>query len=142
LRIADCGLKKTFHSRHRQFAIRFGAIYGADFEVADWGSQESAIRNPQSAIRMPVTGFEKFTSLQDKIRLALEVCKTLRQDKERLEAELARARDLLAEANTDNERLRSHVERLMTERDSMRGNIEAMLHEIAKLEMEAESLSR
>jgi chromosome segregation ATPase len=96
----------------------------------------------KSAIRMPITGFEKFTSLQDKIRLALEVCKTLKQDKERLEAELAQARDLLAEANTDNERLRSQVERLMTERDSMRGNIEAMLHEIAKLEMEAESLSR
>jgi chromosome segregation ATPase len=96
----------------------------------------------KSAIRMPITGFEKFASLQDKIRLALEVCKTLRQDIERLEAELAQARDLLAEANTDNERLRSQVERLMTERDSVRGNIEAMLHEIAKLEMEAESLSR
>jgi hypothetical protein len=91
---------------------------------------------------MPITGFEKFASLQDKIRLALEVCKTLRQDKERLEAELARAGDMLAEANTDNERLRSQVERLMAERDSMRGNIEAMLHEIAKLEMESESLSR
>ncbi|HEU0179384.1 MAG TPA: hypothetical protein VFV58_34565 [Blastocatellia bacterium] len=91
---------------------------------------------------MPVTGLEKFGSLQDKIRLALEVCKTLRQDKERLEAELARAHDLLAEANMDNDRLRSQIERLMSERDSMRGNIEAMLHEIAKLEMEAESLSR
>ena len=102
----------------------------------------SAIRNPQSAIRMPITGFEKFASLQDKIRLALEVCKTLRQDKERLEAELARAREMLAEANTDNERLKSQVERLIADRDSMRGNIEAMLHEIAKLEMEAESLSR
>ena len=98
--------------------------------------------NPQYAVRMPITGFEKFASLQDKIRLALEVCKTLKQDKERLEAELAQARDLLAEANTDNERLRSQVERLVTERDSVRGNVEAMLHEIAKLEMEAESLSR
>ena len=55
---------------------------------------------------------------------------------------MARAREMLAEVNTDNERLKSHVERLMAERDSMRGNIEAMLHEIAKLEMESESLSR
>lgn len=91
---------------------------------------------------MAVTGLEKFAGLQDKIRLALEVCKTLRQDKERLEAELARARDLLSGTNTENERLRSQVELLMAERDSMRSNIEAMLHEIAKLEMEAESLSR
>lgn len=91
---------------------------------------------------MSVTGLEKFAGLQDKIRLALEVCKTLRQDKERLDAELARARDLLTETNIENERLKSQVERLMAERDSMRSNIEAMLHEIAKLEMEAESLSR
>jgi chromosome segregation ATPase len=91
---------------------------------------------------MPVTGLEKFASLQDKIRLALEMCKALRQDKEQLEAELARARDLVAEADMENERLRSQIERLMAERDSMRDNIEAMLHEIAKLEMEAESLSR
>jgi len=56
--------------------------------------------------------------------------------------ELARARDMLAEVNTDNERLLSQIERMMAERDSMRSNIEAMLHEIAKLEMESESLSR
>ncbi|MGH9855483.1 MAG: hypothetical protein ACREBD_37075 [Blastocatellia bacterium] len=91
---------------------------------------------------MAVTGLEKFAHLQDKIRLALEVCKTLRQEKEQLEAELARARDLLAESNMENERLRSQIERLMIERDSMRNNIEAMLHEIATLEIEAESLNR
>ena len=91
---------------------------------------------------MSVTGLEKFAHLQDKIRLALEVCKTLRQEKERLEIELARARDVLAETNIENEGLRSQIERLMTERDAIRGNVETMLHEIAKLEMEAESLSR
>lgn len=91
---------------------------------------------------MPVNGLEKFASLQDKIRLALEMCKTLKQDKEQMEAELARARETMAETNLENERLKSQIERLMTERESMRSNIEAMLHEIAKLEMEAESLSR
>jgi chromosome segregation ATPase len=91
---------------------------------------------------MPVNGIEKFASLQDKIRLALEVCKTLKQDKEQMEAELARARETTAETNLENERLKSQIERLMAERESMRSNIEAMLHEIAKLEMEAESLSR
>jgi chromosome segregation ATPase len=91
---------------------------------------------------MPVTGLEKFEHLQDKIRLALEACKTLRQEKEQLEMELARARELLAESNMENERLRSQIERLMTERDTMRSSIEAMLHEIATLEIEAESLSR
>lgn len=91
---------------------------------------------------MPVNGLEKFASLRDKIRLALEVCKTLKQDKEQLETELARARDQMAEVDLENERLKSQIERLMAEREVMRSNIEAMLHEIAKLEMEAESLSR
>jgi chromosome segregation ATPase len=91
---------------------------------------------------MPVTGLEKFASLQDKIRLAVEVCKTLKQDKERFEAELAGMREQLAEEQSENERLKLQIERLMAERDSMRVNIEAMLHEIAKLEMEAESLNR
>lgn len=91
---------------------------------------------------MSVTGLEKFAHLQDKIRLALEVCKTLRQEKEELESELAQARELLAESNMEIERLRSQIERLVTERDQMRNNIEAMLHEIATLEIEAESLNR
>jgi len=91
---------------------------------------------------MSVTGLEKFTHLQDKIRLALEVCKTLRQEKEQLEAELARARELLAESNMENERLRSQIDRLNADRDAMRNSIEAMLHEIATLEIEAESLNR
>ena len=91
---------------------------------------------------MSVTGLEKFSHLQDKIRLALEVCKTLRQEKEQLELELARARELLAESNMENERLRSQIDRLNSERDAMRNSIEAMLHEIATLEIEAESLNR
>jgi chromosome segregation ATPase len=91
---------------------------------------------------MPVNGLEKFASLQDKIRLALEVCKTLKQDKEHLEAELTRARETMVETTSENERLKSQIERLMAERETMRSNIEAMLHEIAKLEMESESLSR
>ena len=91
---------------------------------------------------MPVTGLEKFANLQDKIRLAIEVCKTLRQDKEKLEADLARAHELLAEANMENERLGSQIDRLMAVRDAMRSSIEAMLHEIASLEIEAESLNR
>ncbi|HKQ73931.1 MAG TPA: hypothetical protein VJ810_09410 [Blastocatellia bacterium] len=91
---------------------------------------------------MSVTGLEKFAHLQDKIRLALEVCKTLKQEKEQLEAELSRARELLAESNMENESLRSQIERLNSERDAMRNSIEAMLHEIATLEIEAESLNR
>jgi len=91
---------------------------------------------------MSVTGLEKFAHLQDKIRLALEVCKTLRQEKEQLEAELARAHELLAESIMENESLRSQIDRLNAERDAMRNSIEAMLHEIATLEIEAESLNR
>jgi predicted nuclease with TOPRIM domain len=91
---------------------------------------------------MSVTGLEKFEHLEDKIRLAVEMCKTLKQEKEQLEEELKRVNERLAESNFENSRLKSQIERLLTERDATRRRVEEMLHEIATLEMEAESLKR
>ena len=91
---------------------------------------------------MSAPGLEKFAHLEDKIRLALEMLKTLKQEKEQLEEELAQARDGLAASNSENERLKSQIEQLIAERDVTRLKVEEMLHEIATLEMEAESLNR
>ncbi len=91
---------------------------------------------------MSVTGLEKLAHLEDKIRLAVEMCKTLKQEKERLEAELAQARERLAASDSENTRLQSQTERLLAEREATRRRVEEMLHEIATLEMEAESLKR
>ncbi len=91
---------------------------------------------------MPVTGIEKLAHLEDKIRLAVEMCKTLRQEKERLEEELDEARERLAVSNSENGRLKLRIDRLLSERNTTRRRVEEMLHEIATLEMEAESLKR
>ncbi len=91
---------------------------------------------------MAATGEEKLDHLKDKIRLALEMCKALKLEKERLEEELAQAHGRLAASNSENGRLKSKIERLLADRNDTRRKVETMLHEIATLEMEAESLKR
>jgi chromosome segregation ATPase len=91
---------------------------------------------------MMAIGEEKLEHLKDKIRLAVEMCKSLKRENERLEAALAQAREELASSEEQNARLKSRIERMLAERDDTRGKVEAMLHEIATLEIEAESLNR
>ena len=91
---------------------------------------------------MTVTGLDKFAHLEDKIRLAVEMCKSLKQEKEALERELEKLRARLAESDADRNRLRVQIERLQVDRESMKRKVEEMLNAIAALEMEAESLNR
>ena len=91
---------------------------------------------------MSVPGLDKFAHLEDKIRLAVEMCKLLRQEKEALEHELAAMRAQLAESDADRDKLRGQIDRLQIDRESMKRKVEEMLNAIAALEMEAESLNR
>lgn len=87
---------------------------------------------------MPVAGLEKFSHLEDKIYRTVELCKTLRQEKEVLERESAAMRRELNSLQVEKERLETQLERLLADRDAMRLKVEAMLDAIAVLEMEAE----
>jgi len=87
---------------------------------------------------MPVAGLEKFSHLEDKIYRTVELCKTLRQEKEGLERESAAMRRELNGLQVEKERLETQLERLLADRDAMRLKVEAMLDAIAVLEMEAE----
>jgi chromosome segregation ATPase len=91
---------------------------------------------------MSIPGLDKFAHLEDKIRLAVEMCKSLRKEKESLERELEQALTALSEADADRERLRGNVERLQADRDVMKHKVEEMLSAIAALEMEADSINR
>ncbi|MFN0088178.1 MAG: hypothetical protein ACKVX9_22500 [Blastocatellia bacterium] len=91
---------------------------------------------------MSLTGLDKFDHLEDKIRLAVEMCKSLRQERDALERELGAARAGLADAQIDREALRAQIEGLKVEREEMKHKVEEMLNAIAALEMEAESLNR
>ena len=83
-----------------------------------------------------LTGLEKFSHLEDKIYRTIELTKTLRQEKEGLERELASVRRELGALLDEKERLEAHVERLLSERDTIRLKVEAMLDAIAVLDPE------
>ncbi len=83
-----------------------------------------------------LSGLEKFSHLEDKIYRTIELTKALRQEKEALEREITQSRRELSSLLTEKERLETHVERLLAERDTIRAKVEAMLDAIAVLEPE------
>lgn len=90
-----------------------------------------------------LSGLEKFSHLEDKIYRTIELTKTLRQEKEELERELAAIRRDIGSLLKEKERLEANVERLLSERDTIRMKIEAMLDAVATLDPEmAEAMRR
>ncbi|MCI0337341.1 MAG: hypothetical protein L0226_07190 [Acidobacteria bacterium] len=87
-------------------------------------------------------GLEKFSHLEDKIYRTVELCKTLKQEKENLEREIERAREEIAELAAEKDILKKQAGRLLEDREAMRLKVEAMLDAIAMLELEAESLKK
>jgi cell division protein FtsB len=83
-----------------------------------------------------LTGLEKFSHLEDKIYRTIELTKTLRQEKESLERDVAAARRELGNLIDEKDRLETQVERLLSERDMIRMKVEAMLDAIAVLDPE------
>jgi len=89
-----------------------------------------------------LTGLEKFSHLEDKIYRTIELTKTLRQEKEALEREIATVRRELGTLLDEKDRLETQVERLLSERDTIRMKVEAMLDAIAVLDPEAAEVMR
>jgi chromosome segregation ATPase len=83
-----------------------------------------------------LTGLEKFSHLEDKIYRTIELTKTLRQEKEALDRELAATRREMGHLLDEKERLEAHVERLLSERDTVRMKVEGMLDALAVLDPE------
>jgi FtsZ-binding cell division protein ZapB len=70
-----------------------------------------------------LNGLEKFSHLEDKIYRTIELTKTLRQEKEELERQLALARNV----GGDKQELIEQFEQLMAEREAIRHKVQAML---------------
>jgi len=68
-------------------------------------------------------GLEKFSHLEDKIYRTIELAKTLRQEKDDLERQLATVRNL----GGDKQELLSKVERLLAEREAIRVKVQRTL---------------
>ncbi len=89
-----------------------------------------------------LSGLEKFSHLEDKIYRTIELTKTLRQEKEALDREIAQSRRELSSLLAEKERLETQVEHLLADRDTIRAKVEAMLDAIAVLEPEAVEVMR
>ena len=79
-----------------------------------------------------LNGLEKFSHLEDKIYRTIELTKTLRQEKEELERQLATFRNL----GGDENQLAAHVERLTAERELIRTKVSKILDAIAAADPE------
>src|SRR5256885_14095855 len=89
-----------------------------------------------------LSGLEKFSHLEDKIYRTIELTKALRQEKEGLEREVASVRRELGGLLNEKERLEAQGERLLSERDTIRTKVEAMLDAIATLDPEMAEVAR
>ena len=79
-----------------------------------------------------LNGLEKFSHLEDKIYRTIELAKTLRQEKDELERQLATVRGL----GGDKQQLIAQIERLLAERETVRTRVQAMLEAVAAADPE------
>jgi len=90
-----------------------------------------------------LAGMEKFSHLEDKIYLTIELAKKLREEKDRVENELTALRREFAMVSGEKERLEEKVGTLMTERDAIQLKVEAMLEAMTIIDSEvAEAVGR
>ena len=90
-----------------------------------------------------ISGMEKFSHLEDKIYLTIELAKKLREEKEKIEAENVALRRELAAASNERMRLDDKVQSLMSERDVIQLKVEAMLDAMTMIDSEvAEAIGR
>ena len=82
---------------------------------------------------MTSNGLEKFSHLEDKIYRTIELTKTLRQEKEDLERQLASVRNV---GGGDKRELVAQLEKLLTEREAVRTRVQAMLDAVAAADPE------
>ena len=79
-----------------------------------------------------LNGLEKFSHLEDKIYRTIELAKTLRQENDELERQLATVRGL----GGDKQQLIAQIERLLAEREAVRTRVQAMLEAVAAADPE------
>ncbi|HRI03017.1 MAG TPA: hypothetical protein PLL77_04680 [Pyrinomonadaceae bacterium] len=90
-----------------------------------------------------LTGMEKFSHLEDKIYLTIEYAKKMREEKERLEKELAAIKSEASGAITEKRVLEDKITDLLSERDSIQLKVEAMLDAITLIDADvAEAVGR
>ena len=103
---------------------------------ADNRSRDFHFKHVRENMLVGLSGLEKFSHLEDKIYRTIELTKTLRQEKENLEKELALMHRDMGSVLNEKERLENQVEKLLAERETIRMKVEAMLDAVAALDPE------
>jgi chromosome segregation ATPase len=86
-------------------------------------------------------GLEKFSHLEDKIYRMIEQFKRERQERDALEREVESLQREVTQLHEDKERSELQIERLLSERDTVKIKVEAMLDAISMIDPEvAETL--
>ena len=81
-----------------------------------------------------LSGMEKFSHLEDKIYLTIELAKKMREEKEKIEQEMTSLRHEVSGLLVEKSRLEEKVEDLLSERDAIQLKVEAMLDAITIIE--------
>lgn len=90
-----------------------------------------------------LTGMEKFSHLEDKIYLAIEYAKKMREEKEKVERELLELRRSTHDIFEERKRLETKIADLLSERDAIQLKVEAMLDAITIIDGDvAEAVGR
>jgi chromosome segregation ATPase len=101
-----------------------------------WGAPSERAMENQGERVTPLNGMEKFNHLEDKLYRIVEQIKTLRQEKEMLEREVSSLRRDVGARTEENEQLNQRIQQMMSERDTIKNKVEAMLDAIALIEPE------
>jgi chromosome segregation ATPase len=86
-----------------------------------------------------LTGMEKFSHLEDKIYLAIEHSKRLREERDKLEKEVLALRTVAADAISEKEAAENRLRILLSEREKVRRKFDAVLDALQGLEFTGSS---
>jgi len=90
-----------------------------------------------------LSGMEKFSHLEDKIYLTIELAKKLREERDKIDSENTALRRELSIVSNEKARLEEKVVSLMSERDVIQLKVEAMLDAMTMIDSEvAEAVGR
>ena len=79
-------------------------------------------------------GMEKFSHLEDKVYLTIELVKKMREEREKFDRETSALRHEADTATAEKKEIEERLTLLLTERDTMQQKVEAMLEAISQID--------
>jgi len=81
-----------------------------------------------------LTGMEKFSHLEDKIYLTIELARKLREERDKFEREAKSLRGDATAADTGRQELEDQIANLLAERELIQQKVDAMLEALGQID--------